>query len=126
MYDSVFGECLLERTVILSRLYTEIVSERPNYDSKVRLEPSMFCSGVKYSNHWSTRPFTSVTSQQPFCPFVNFQTPTALMTPRCFLIYHRCWHILYMRSLVILGSGYPYSEYEMCIKQPSALWLFVF
>ena len=30
------------------------VSELPNYDARVWLEPSMFCSAVKHSNHLTT------------------------------------------------------------------------
>ena len=76
------GECLLERTLILSRRRREIwwpvhflttfnfpsvaarcpfaaewkVSEHPSYDRRVRLEPSVFPSAVKCSNHWATSP----------------------------------------------------------------------
>ena len=31
------------------------VGEHPNYDPRVRLEPSMFCSAVKHSNHLAAR-----------------------------------------------------------------------
>ena len=33
------------------------VSEHPNYDLRVRLEPSMFRTAVKRSNHLATRPY---------------------------------------------------------------------
>ena len=33
------------------------VSEHPNYDPRVRLEPSMFCSAVKRSYRMASRPY---------------------------------------------------------------------
>ena len=33
------------------------VGEHPKYDPRVRPEPSMFCSAVKRSNHFATRPY---------------------------------------------------------------------
>ena len=33
------------------------VGEHPDYDPSVRLEPSMFCSAIKRSNHLATRPY---------------------------------------------------------------------
>ena len=34
------------------------VSEHPNYDPRVQLEPSIFCSAVKCCNHLAIRPST--------------------------------------------------------------------
>ena len=39
------------------------VGEHPNYDPRVWLEPSMFCSAVKHSNNLATRPFPLVKAQ---------------------------------------------------------------
>ena len=81
------GECPLETTLILSRRRSEVgwlvpflaafnfpsvatrypfaagwtVSEHPNYDPRVRLEPSIFCTAVKHSNHLATRPYKKST-----------------------------------------------------------------
>ena len=33
------------------------VGEHPNYDPRVQLKPSMFCSAVKRSDHLDTRPY---------------------------------------------------------------------
>ena len=78
IYDSVhWGGVPIRGTLILSRRHSKVgwpvpffaafnclsvatrcpfaagwtVSEHPNYDPRVRLEPSMFCSAVKRSNH---------------------------------------------------------------------------
>ena len=82
MYNSVRWGVPVRGTLILSRRHSEVgwpvpflaafnfpsvatrypfaagstVSEHPNYDPRVRLEPSMFRTEVKRSNHLTTRP----------------------------------------------------------------------
>ena len=82
MYDSVRWVVPVRGTLILSRRHSEVgwsvpflaafnfpsvatrypfaagwtVGEHPNYDPRVRLEPSMYFSAVKRSNHLATRP----------------------------------------------------------------------
>ena len=43
------------------------VGEYPNYDPRVRLEPSMFSSAVKRSNHLATSPCLSLTTTTSIC-----------------------------------------------------------
>ena len=90
------GECLLERTLILNRRHSEVgrpapflatlnvltiatmnplaagwtLSEHPNYDPRVPLEPSMFCSAVKRSNHLATRPSEYIVCYK-MCPLLR-------------------------------------------------------
>ena len=82
IYDSVRWGVPVRGTLILGRRHSEVgwpapflaafnfpsvatrypfaagwtVSEHPNYDLRVRVEPPMFCSAVKRSNHFATIP----------------------------------------------------------------------
>ena len=82
MYDSVRWGVPVRGTLILSRRHSKVgwpvpflsafnfpsvatrypfaaewtVSEHPNYDPRVRLEPLIFCSSVRHSNLLATRP----------------------------------------------------------------------
>ena len=83
MYDSVRWGVSVSGTLILSHRHGDVgwpvpflaafnfpcvatrypfaagwtVDEHPNYDLRVQLEPAMFCSTIKRSNHLATRPY---------------------------------------------------------------------